>query len=207
MKKNILLICVLFLLILGGCGVKDKNTNLEDGNYQIDVLSSRLEWNSKRFLMPSSHYGIVNILFGAVEVKDGLIKNGNFVFDMSTITSEDLISTENMKINLENHLKSSEFFHVIEYPQSKFVIKNSELLNVGKYKITGDLTIKNISNEITFEMNIYKNSEGKIIGESEFFIDRTLWGIKYDSNKFFADLGDRAIDDKIGFKLRMYIEE
>ena len=202
MKRTIfiLLICV---FVFSGCGIKNKNINIEDGNYQIDTENSRVEWFSKRFVMPGSHHGTVNISEGILEIEDDNVKTGEFLFDMTSIISEDLVHTKKMKTNLENHLKSADFFYAVKYPTVNFEITNVKILDNLKCKITGDLTIKDKTNPIEFEANIFENDNGKLIGEAEFAIDRTLWNLKYDSGKFFASLGNQAIDDMIKFKLKV----
>ena len=48
-------------------------------------------------------------------------------------------------------------------------------------------------------MKLSKNNT--LLANSEFSIDRTRWGIKYNSANFFQDLGDRAIKDEIYFDI------
>ena len=62
------------------------------------------------------------------------------------------------------------------------------------------MTIKDITNRITFEANI--NVKGKsYLADSNLKIDRTKWDIKYKSGNFFTDLGDKAILDDIEFDI------
>ena len=60
--------------------------------------------------------------------------------------------------------------------------------NGETYSVTGDLTIKNITNEITFELAVAENT-----ASTTFQVDRTKYGIKYGSASFFDGLKDKAI--------------
>ena len=60
------------------------------------------------------------------------------------------ISTDNNK--RDNHLKSDDFFNAEKYPQ--MVFKSTSFKKVGdkKYKLTGDLTMKNITKQIVLDV-------------------------------------------------------
>lgn len=50
----------------------------------------------------------------------------------------------------DNHLKSADFFNVEQFPKIQFVSK-SITKSGDDYKITGDLTIKDVTKEVTFD--------------------------------------------------------
>jgi polyisoprenoid-binding protein YceI len=52
----------------------------------------------------------------------------------------------------DNHLKSADFFEVKKYPFITFKSKSFKKISGEKYKLTGDLTIKNITKEIEFDV-------------------------------------------------------
>jgi hypothetical protein len=45
--------------------------------------------------------------------------------------------------------------------------------------------------------------DGVAKANGKLVIDRTLWGIRYNSGKFFADLADKAISDSIEFNIKI----
>ena len=69
-----------------------------------------------------------------------------------------------------------------------------------KYKIIADLSIKGITKEIIFEVFIVVKNEF-IYAEAELEIDRTEFGIRYASKKFFKKIANAAIADT--FKLKV----
>jgi len=206
MKKTLLMIFLgLGLITLAACTgnkkVDEQNAlpdlrgeirveNFLDGNYIVRTEDSLLSWHGAR-IIASDHTGLVDIKSGNLEVADGVLIGGEFTIDLNTISSD-----QNLE-SLVTHLKSDDFFDVATYPEAKLII-NSVSPGAGSYLIEADLTIKDITAPIVFEANLAQEGEIMLIS-AEFSIDRTVWNIRYDSGKFFQDLGDKAIKDEITF--------
>ncbi len=97
---------------------------------------------------------------------------------------------------LSKHLKSADFFDAEQYPASVFEIASVKKDNTSEntYEISGDLTIKGITNPITFFAEIY--AEGSALkARARVELDRSKWNVRYGSGKFFQNLGDNLIDD------------
>lgn len=173
--------------------------------YPIDLRQSNINWTGRKIIIKTEHVGTVSFKSGEVQLKNNNLTGGSFVIDMSTITDQEL--EDKNKENLETHLKSSDFFDVVKYPEATLTMKSVSpgiiTANEQNYNVTADLTIKGITNAVSFDV-IAKQDSGLWIANADFSIDRTLWGIKYGSDKFFSDLGDKVIDDTISFKI--YIE-
>ena len=58
------------------------------------------------------------------------------------------------------------------------------------YTVTADLTIKGITNPVTFDITTTANT-----ATTKFKVDRTKYDIKYNSASIFRAIGDKAIDD------------
>jgi len=72
--------------------------------------------------------------------------------DITKSSAEITIQTASIDTDDEkrdNHLKSADFFAVEEYPTITFKSKNISKTDDG-YAMTGDLTIKDVTREITF---------------------------------------------------------
>ncbi|MFN5309263.1 MAG: YceI family protein [Candidatus Kapaibacterium sp.] len=52
----------------------------------------------------------------------------------------------------DNHLRSGDFFDAEKYPELKFVGKSVKKVSGNKYKVTGDLTMKNVTKTVTLDM-------------------------------------------------------
>lgn len=175
--------------------------NVSQVNVSLD--KSTINWSAKKTLVTTNnHLGTIVLEKGFVYMEDGIITGGEFIFDMESITNSDL--TGALKNQLETHLKSEDFFAVASFPTSQFAMNKLSPLGESKFLVTGDLTIKGITNEITFTATILTVEQGLSL-EANLEIDRTLWDIRFGSGKFFQDLGDNLIDDNIGLALEILV--
>lgn len=96
--------------------------------------------------------------------------SGNFKdFDITLTTAKDdfsdaavqavikmaSINTDNTA--RDNHLKSDDFFNAEKFPEIKFTSTSFEKVGEGKYKITGDLTIRDVTKKVVFDA-VYNGS-------------------------------------------------
>jgi polyisoprenoid-binding protein YceI len=93
------------------------------------------------------------------------------------------INTQNEK--RDNHLKSDDFFNAEKFPEMKFVSKSMKKVKDNKYKLTGDLTIRDVTKTVSLDVDlrgIINDSWGntragfKIKGN----IDRFDYGLKWN---------------------------
>jgi len=161
------------------------NTNLE-----LSSDKSTVKWEGKKVL--GNHYGKINVKSGNIEFDGDKITGGMVVVDMNTLTVED-IEDEVMNSKLKGHLMSDDFFSIEKNGTSTFKLKSSKE-NKGKLDITGDLTIKGITKEVSFPAE-FTHKEGYASIKGKLVVDRTKFDIKYGSGSFFDNLGDKTIDN------------
>jgi len=164
---------------------------LQDGSYGLEAEKSRLAWRGEK-VIGKNHTGTVSVQSGELQVRDNKLIGGEFVIDLKSLKSDEGIE------GLEKHLKSADFFDVDLYPTAKLAITGAEAGEDGFYKISADLTIKDVTAPVNFEAKLSPTAEG-LSASAQFEIDRTVWGLKYGSGKFFQDLGDNMINDDIIF--------
>ncbi len=165
----------------------------------LSIKESTLQWTG-RPLVGGGHEGTINFISGSIITSAaGDITQGEFVLDMNSISSTDMKSDDGGK-DLEEHLKSEDFFSVTKYPQANFstlkIIPESKNGDVQQVKVTGLLTLKRITNMITFPATITRKGENANI-KAEITIDRTKWDIIYNSKTIFSNLKDGFISDEI----------
>lgn len=170
----------------------------ENGTYTLNTKSSKIEWKADK--VTGSHNGTVLFKNGSFNVKDGKLTGGSFEVEMASIHVSDLEGE--WKDKLEGHLKAEDFFNTAKFATAKFEITKAEYTpNEGtNYKITGKMTIKGITNEVSFLAKV-NFTEKTITATTEFKIDRTKWDIKYGSGQFYSDLGDKMIYDEFLLKI------
>lgn len=154
---------------------------------KVDAAKSSINWLAKK--VTGQHNGTINLKDGALVFKGKKLVGGTFTADMTTINDLDL--TGDYKGKLEGHLKSDDFFSVQKFPTSTLVFKTIGAKNKDIYTVTADLTIKGITNPVTFDITVTENSATTTLK-----IDRTKYDIKYKSSNFFENLGDKAIYDE-----------
>jgi len=188
MKTRNYLLALTFLLI-GSVLLAQKG--------EVNTEKSIVEWHAKK--IGTQHKGNIQLKSGHFELQDGKMVEGNFVIDMTSITNTDL-ENETYNQKLVGHLKSDDFFGVEKYPTARFeLIKSSDFSN-GKATVTGDITIKGKSESISFEVLQEGNEYTTTIA-----IDRSKFDVRYGSDSFFDNLGDKAIDDIFTLEIRLVI--
>ena len=166
-----------------------------DAVFTLDTENSVMGWHASK-IVSNDHTGTIQLSSGTLFVENDEFTSGNFVVDMTTIADND--GSE----NLVNHLKNEDFFNVEMYPTSTFVLSSMTESSDTQFIVTGDLTILDSTNEISFPATLaYDDATQSLSAQAEFTIDRTKWGIEYGSGSVFKDLGDKAIKDEIDFEL------
>lgn len=107
----------------------------------------------------------------------------------------DDIKDANGNARLLNHLKSDDFFSVEKHPNATFVITSVKKKSGSTHDITGNLTIKGITQPVTFPAEVVVNGS-QLNAKATITIDRTKFDIKYRSKSFFENLGDKTIYDE-----------
>lgn len=159
----------------------------------IDVTASTVKW--KGFKPTGEHEGTISLSKGFLEINQGKLVGGAVVIDMNTIVNTDMPADNEYNAKLVGHLKSADFFDVEKHPSATFEF--TEIKEVeGKLNISGNLTIKGITKNITISTTL-NNVKGITTLKSDVFvIDRTDFNVRYGSKKFFDNLKDKFINDE-----------
>jgi len=162
--------------------------------YNVDSAGSTLTWTG--YKPTGSHTGSILLQSGTIEMNGEKIKSGSFVADMSSIKDAD------GSARLEGHLKSEDFFEIEVFPISKFEITDTNRIDMdGKTEVTGNLTIKNITKEITFVANVEVVGNTVTLTSKTFKVNRAGYNIKYKSQSFFNDLKEKFIEDEFDLQV------
>lgn len=109
---------------------------------------------------------VISEVSGKFKDFDIALKSSKADFSDASVTSvikAASISTDNDK--RDNHLKSDDFFNAGQYPEIRFKSDSFEKVGDNKYKITGDLTIRDVTKKVTFDavLNGTMKAMGKTI--------------------------------------------
>lgn len=162
----------------------------------LDTNASQLTWVGKK--VTGQHHGTLQVKSGEAIFENGVLVGGQFDVDMASIKVTDITDpTDNGK--LTSHLKSDDFFGSSLFPVATFTITKAEKIDSAKegepnYNIIGNLSVKGISNEVTFPATVTLNGDSAT-AKATAEVDRTKFNVRYGSGKFFENLGNKLIYD------------
>jgi polyisoprenoid-binding protein YceI len=168
----------------------------------IDTAASVVTWIGTKPV--GQHTGTFSLDSGSLAVANGTITGGQFVIDVASLNSTDM--TGKTKNDLDGHLKSADFFEVEKYPTARFEItkvepfdstKSQTLLTGATHLISGNLTLKNNTKNVTFPAVVSLNGDA-VEAKANFNIDRTQWGLSYGNDQ---SLGDKFIRPEVNISL------
>jgi polyisoprenoid-binding protein YceI len=165
----------------------------------VNKAESQIRWEASK--VTGTHWGYVPIKNANLEIKSKKITGGSFDMDMVNLTVEDL-KEEPSKGNLTKHLKSDDFFSVEKFNASTFKITEAKTSNGTDYTISGTLTIKGISQPISFPAKV-SIAGTKLTATGQITFDRTKYDIKFRSGNFFENLGDKMIYDEVKLDVKL----
>lgn len=166
--------------------------------FSIQPESSTVNWTGKKIL--GLHTGTITIQSGYLNFENEALTGGEIVIDMKSIIITDIKDPKTNQDFLD-HLNHDDFFSTDQFKTAKLAITHAEKAD-GKYKISGDLTIKDITNPVSFITSVeiftdFLHALGEIV------IDRTLYNMKYGSGKFLPNLGDKLIHDDFVLQFKL----
>jgi polyisoprenoid-binding protein YceI len=177
-------------------------TSVFAGTQKVDASKSTVKWTGKK--VTGEHTGTVAIKEGNLVADNGKITSGRIVMDMTSIVDKDLTDAE-WNAKLIGHLKSDDFFAVATHPTSELVLTKVEG-NGNTSVFTGNLTIKGITNPVTFNATSAKDGKNtNFVGTLT--IDRTKYNMKFGSKSFFENLGDKVVYDDFTLAFNLVVTD
>jgi polyisoprenoid-binding protein YceI len=188
MKKGLIFLALTVLFLMDAGAQKKLNA---------DVENTKLLWQGEK--VTGRHNGTINLQSGWLNWMENKITSGEFSIDMTSL--KDSESNE----RLEGHLKSEDFFGVDKFPVAKLIINKSSAFERGTGVVSGDLTIKGITNPIEFKAVMQKKDDG-VWFFANIVVDRTKYNVRYGSGSFFDNLGDKTIYDEFILKVNLLVK-
>jgi len=113
--------------------------------YSIDTTHSEVQFKVKHL--------VISTVSGHFQKFEGSLESSKDDFSDAKISfSADVDSIDTNNEQRDGHLKSDDFFNAEKYP--KLTFSSTELKKEGNntYKLTGDITIRNITKSITLDV-------------------------------------------------------
>jgi polyisoprenoid-binding protein YceI len=166
------------------------------GTYAIDHSHTTLEFVA-RHLMITKVRGRFNDYDGSVVIGEG-------PEDSSIEVSVDLSSVDTNDPKRDEHLRSADFFEIDKHPKMTFKSTKFEPAGDG-WKVTGDLTIRNVSRPLTLDVEFegasttpWNTSAYGFSASGE--IDRENWGVSWNAA---LETGGVVVGKKVKIELNV----
>lgn len=194
MKKFITSIFALALIATTSFAHSDK------GRLTVNEKNSTFNWTGSK-ITGDKHSGTLTVKSGSISVDKGNIVSANIAIDMLSMTCTDDMH-QRAKIKFIGHLESPDFFNTAEHSTAYFVLSSFDKGKDGNYIVKGKLTIKGITNDISFPAKAAVSDSGVSL-DADVVFDRSKYDIQYGSGSFFEGLGDNLINDNVMVKLHI----
>ena len=121
------------------------HSTVQTGIWTVDKVHSSVKF-SVSHLVISDVEGNFKSFDGSMEASKPDFSDAkiNFTADVSSVNTEN-----DMR---DNHLKSDDFFNAAKFPQLKFVSTSFTPQGDNKYKLVGNLTIRDVTKSVTFDV-------------------------------------------------------
>jgi len=194
MFKSIAAASLIGALVLGS-----SFTGKISGSFKVNTEKSTLKWFATK--VTGKHDGSVKLASGIIKSDGKTVTGGSFDIDMTSLVVVDL-TDPGMNSKLLGHLKSDDFFSVDKNKTAHFEITKVSPKSGNEFDVTGKMTIKGITQEISFPATIMTTAK-EVKANAKITLDRTKWDIRYGSGKFFEGLGDKVIHDDFVIELNL----
>lgn len=162
-------------------------SNTKKTTWKIDTTHSEINFKVKH-MMISTVTGSFEKFDGKLETANEDFKNAQFTFSAEV----DSVNTNNK--DRDTHLKSDDFFGAEKYPKLTFISKSFD----GE-KLVGDLTIKDVTKEITLDTEyngtaVDPYGQTKAGFEMEGQVNRKDFGLTWNA---ITEAGSVVVSDKV----------
>jgi polyisoprenoid-binding protein YceI len=121
------------------------SSNAQTGTWTVDKPHTNVKFSVAHL--------VISDVDGNFKSFDGTLESTKPDFSDAKITFTADVSSINTDNEMrDNHLKSDDFFNAAKFPQIKFVSTSFTPLGDNKYKLVGNLTIRDVTKTVTFDV-------------------------------------------------------
>ncbi len=149
------------------------------GEWKVDHSHSNVGFTVSHMVI-SKVYGFFQKFDGSISATKDDFSDAKIEFSVDVNT----INTQNEK--RDGHLKTDDFFNAEKYPKMSFKSVSFTKVSGKKYKLVGDLTIRDVTKRVTFDVEYMGTVKGPWGNTRAGFvlsgtIDRFDYGLKWDN--------------------------
>ncbi|WP_415951567.1 YceI family protein [Streptomyces sp. KLOTTS4A1] len=162
------------------------------GDYTLDPAHTTLGFTAR-------HAMVTNVKGSFHDFEGTLHLDGSDPTQSTATLDVKMESIETGQGDRDNHLRSADFFDVEKFPAMSFRSTSAQALGGDDYRITGDLTIKDVTKPITIDLEFngaakdpFGNERVGFEGKAELL--RSEWGLTWNAK---LETGGVLVSDKI----------
>ncbi|NUK14607.1 YceI family protein [Streptomyces lunaelactis] len=162
------------------------------GDYTIDPAHSSIGFTVR-------HAMVTNVRGSFGEFEGKLQLNGTDPHHPTAEIDVKIASVDTGIADRDNHLRTGDFFEAEKFPTMTFRSTHAEQLGGDKYRITGDLTIKDVTRPLSIDLDFngsatdpYGNERVGFEGSAD--ILRSDWGLGWNAA---LETGGVLVGDKV----------
>ncbi|MFE2598105.1 YceI family protein [Streptomyces sp. NPDC059396] len=162
------------------------------GEYTIDPAHSTISFTVR-------HAMVTNVRGSFTEHEGSLSLDGSNPAASTAAIEVSIASVDTGMPDRDGHLRSADFFDAETFPKMSFRSTAAEQLDAETYRVTGDLTIKDVTKPITIDLefqgsatDVYGNERVGFEGTAS--ILRSDWGLTWNAA---LETGGVMVSDKV----------
>ena len=169
--KRIYNVALMAILLVAATGA------MAQTKWTVDKLHSNVKF--------SVQHMVVSEMEGSFKMFDGTMEHSRADFSDAKISfTVDVASVNTDNEKRDGHLKADDFFNAEKYPKMTFVSTSVKPAGQGKYKIAGNLTIRDVTKPVVFDVThggVLKTQKGSKAGfKARTTINRFDYNLKWD---------------------------
>lgn len=159
--------------------------------YKIDPTHTIVlaQWNHFGFSNPSASFG---------NVEGTLVYDAADVARSSVEVTLPLSGLEGFSAKFNEHLRSADFFDAAKFPKATFKSTKVEAAGEGKLKVTGDLTVKDITRPVVLDVTLNKAADHPMTKAPTIGFDATT---TLSRSEFGVGNYAPAVSDEVGLRI------
>jgi polyisoprenoid-binding protein YceI len=171
---------------------------MANGSWNIDPAHSGVHF-SVRHMVFSKVRGRFGAFSGTLQGDEGDLASAR-------VTAEiDAASIDTGTPDRDNHLRSADFFDVERFPKLRFGSKRIESLGGDRYRLVGDLTIRDVTREVALEVEsagVAKDPWGntRVAFSARASLDRREFGLVWNQ---VLEAGGVLVGEKVDVEIEV----
>ncbi|WP_042455691.1 YceI family protein [Neobacillus dielmonensis] len=166
--------------------------------WALDPAHSSVDF-SVRHMMIANVKGTFNSFNAVIEADPADLTTASIEFTVETS------SVDTRNADRDGHLVSADFFDVENHPTMTFKATNIEKTDEGEYKVTGDLTLRGVTKQETFEVTFEGQGKDPWGNEKAGFsatgsLNRSDYGLVWNTA---LETGGVLVGDKVKINLQI----